>query len=88
MRPSVLSYCLYTADAMFGERAFQSWLHILIGALAFALLFALAMLMAERVVEGTFAPTPRVWLFGAAAFAGYLAVARCPWRRTVPPGDM
>ncbi len=71
---------------MFDERAFQSWLHILIGALTFALLFALAALMAERVLEGTFAYTPRVWLLGAAAFAGYVTVALRPWQRAVPPG--
>ena len=60
---------------MFGARAFQSWLHILVGALGYAGLFALIALMSDRLFEGTFEPTRRAWVLGAAAFIGYVVTA-------------
>ncbi len=60
---------------MFTQRAFGSWLSVLAGAALFALLFALAALMTEFVLEGTPRVSRWVVVFGIAAFAGYVGVA-------------
>lgn len=60
---------------MFNQRAFDSWPSIVAGGVLFALLFALAAVMTEFVLDG--APRVSRWViaFGAAAFAGYVGVA-------------
>ena len=60
---------------MFGEQAFQSWLHVLIGALWFAGLFVLVVLLMEQFFGGRFQLSPRAASFGVAAFVGYVGAA-------------
>lgn len=60
---------------MFGNRAFRSWPRVVAGALGFAALFALVVLLADSLFGGGFHPSRRVIVFGAGAFLGYLGIA-------------
>ncbi len=72
---------------MFDGRAFCTWPHILLGAVAFAGLFALLALMIELVFEGRLYVSRTVTGLGLGAFVGYVATAwlvrpvRFPTRR-------
>ena len=71
---------------MFGEDAFRSWVHVLTGALAFALLFALLGAMTELVLLGAdLRVTSGVFMLGVLAFVGYLGAAVLG-RREPPDG--
>lgn len=61
---------------MFEGDLFRSWSDVLVGAALFASMFMLAALMIEMHVMGTFRFTGGVAAFGAAAFSGYIFVAR------------
>lgn len=69
---------------MFDGRAFRTWPHILIGAVAFAGLFMTLAMMSELVFEGRFHMTRAAAGIGAGAFVGYVATA---WliRLAAPP---
>jgi len=71
--------------AMFDRRAFQSWAHIVLGALLFAGAFLVVMILARPVI-GTDATFHRAtFAISAAAFLGYLGTA---WLiRRSPPSD-
>lgn len=60
---------------MFDERAFQSWGHIVVGALMFAGLFMVVIAAAEQVLAASFNVSWAVMVMGGAAFAGYLGAA-------------
>lgn len=61
---------------MFGEEAFRSWMHVLMGALTFALLFALLAAMAELVLlEADLRLSSGALMIGVLAFVGYLGAA-------------
>lgn len=60
---------------MFDERAFRTWPHILLGAMAFAGLFVMLALMIELVFEGRFYLSRTVTGLGGGAFVGYVATA-------------
>ncbi|WP_022834513.1 hypothetical protein [Salisaeta longa] len=60
---------------MFTNRAFRSWLHVGVGAAAFAACFLLIMLLVEQVTVGAARATPAVWAVPGAAFLGYVATA-------------
>lgn len=70
---------------MFGEQAFRTWPHVLLGALWFAGLFGLAALMADRLFNGNFEPTRRVWALAVAAFIGYIGTAMLIRSGSRPP---
>lgn len=71
---------------MFDGRAFRSWPHILIGAVAFAGLFMTLVMMGELVFHGRFYVTRSAAGVGGGAFVGYVATA---WlvRPAHPPGS-
>lgn len=60
---------------MFGRRAFESWLFIVVTAFCFGLLFGLAALMGESLFDGRVRLTRAVVAIGVGAAMGYLAVA-------------
>lgn len=60
---------------MFDGRAFRTWLHILVGAVAFAGLFMTVVMMSELVFSGRFQMTRAVAGIGTGAFIGYVATA-------------
>lgn len=60
---------------MFGERAFQTWSRVLVGACGFAFLFLGVMVMAEEVMgEGARITQPAITI-SMAAFVGYVGTA-------------
>lgn len=69
---------------MFDRQAFRTWPLVIAGALIFASLFMIVMLMAEVVVGGRALLSRRVLAIGGAAFTGYVAVAYL-LRREEPP---
>ena len=60
---------------MFDAQAFRSWPIVLAGAAGFAVLFALAAMMSELLLDGAFRITRSVVAIGLAAFFGYLMIA-------------
>lgn len=59
---------------MFGKQAFDSWLHVLLGAFCFAALFALVGVLAGRVTGGV-GGSGRIIGLGIAAFLSYVGAA-------------
>lgn len=72
---------------MFGEEAFGSWMHLLTGALCFALLFAFVAAMAELLLFGEgLRLTSGAVAIGALAFVGYFGAALLGRRE--PPANL
>ena len=60
---------------MFDGQAFESWYHIVLGALCFAVLFGAAVAMGEALFDGSLRVTRSVVGLGGGAFLGYIGVA-------------
>jgi hypothetical protein len=60
---------------MFDEIAFRTWVHVLVGASVFALLFLVIMLMAEQVAGEGARLTRATLAVSVAAFVGYVGTA-------------
>lgn len=60
---------------MFGRSAFHSWIHIVIGACVFALMFGFMVASGEALFDGYVQPSRASVGLGAGAFLGYIAVA-------------
>lgn len=71
---------------MFGDGAFTSWPHIVVGAICFALLFELPLVLADYLTEGSVGLSRTTLCIGAAAFLGYVVVGGWIKRFAAPPG--
>ena len=60
---------------MFGNRAFNSWPLVFIGAALFSGFFMILLLMTDAVLEEPVGSLSSVLSFGAVAFIGYVGVA-------------
>lgn len=60
---------------MFDGQVFQSWYHIVLGALCFAILFGATVAMGEALFDGSFGVSRAVVGLGGGAFVGYIGVA-------------
>ncbi len=60
---------------MFGNRAFNSWPLVFIGAALFSGFFMVLLLMTDAVMEESVGSISSVLSFGAVAFVGYVGVA-------------
>lgn len=72
---------------MFDARAFASWPLMLAGAAVFALLFTIASVLIELLLEGRLRFTDEAMGFGAAAFGSYLLMALLVRRSAATEGD-
>ena len=67
---------------MFDDYPFTSWSRLILGGIAFAMLFEMPLVMAGYLTEGTFSIDGSTLIFGAAAFLGYLFVGASIMRST------
>jgi hypothetical protein len=60
---------------MFESHGFHSWLHVLVGACVFALMFGIMVASGEALFDGYLQPSRHSVGLSAGAFLGYIGVA-------------
>jgi hypothetical protein len=70
---------------MLSNNPFSSWSNVVTGAICFATLFELPLIMMDYLIEGTVGLSWATLGFGAAAFLGYLVVGGAIMRYSGSP---